>query len=279
MLLATFRSRFLFNLLFVVGLASVLLAVGGDSSSGNSSHSGPPAPTEGASETVRAPLSTTSQVGDQRVEEQLLEFDLLRRMPSGEAELAASHYSKARTYLCRMDRAAAAGNPWIALGPSEASAATNDPCSVKEDEENALPFARRANEIRLVSGAVSPDGKAWLGGAWGQGIWRGTKSDEAVKWEKLLDGPGGSVAVNAADAQVVYATQQGLTLQKSVDGGQSFIAGNRGIDDEGLLIAPLVIDSTESRRLWTGGRALWRTVDGAESWVKSSAPIAGSSAA
>src|SRR5262249_32184460 len=70
--------------------------------------------------------------------------------------------------------------------------------------------------------------------------------------------------------------QSGLWLGRSFDGGGTFVEAGQGIDDIGLLIAPFAMDAIAPQRLWTGGRRLWRTSDGAARWERASAEIAGS---
>src|SRR5262245_8662026 len=250
---AAFRSRFLFHVLVFVVFGSSLLAAG--------------------SHIVSATLSSSPRPGEMKAVAQddalAREFDLLRRLPGGGGELSDGRYAEARAALCRAYRGTEADKLWLPLGPGGADAAT-DPCQTKE----GAPFARIVNEAPFVSGAVSLDGGVWLGGAGEKGVWMGTKAG----WRRLLDGFGGFVGAGSKDLRIIYAAREGLALRKSVDGGQSFGSAHQGIDDSGLLIAPFVIDPVEPQRLWTGGRMLWRTVDGAENWAQASAVVAGSNA-
>ncbi len=81
------------------------------------------------------------------------------------------------------------------------------------------------------------------------------------------------------DPSVVYAESQLLNLFKSIDGGKTFSSARRGIREspsEVLFITPFVMSPGDSSRLWTGGRRVWRTSDGAQTWIQASARLSGS---
>src|SRR5262249_44216631 len=76
---------------------------------------------------------------------------------------------------------------------------------------------------------------------------------------------------------VIYAENTGLSIIKSTDGGAHFFQATGGISDSNFLfITPFAMDPSSSQRLWVGGRSVWRTVDGAASWTRASAALAGS---
>jgi Putative binding domain, N-terminal/NHL repeat/Bacterial Ig domain len=85
---------------------------------------------------------------------------------------------------------------------------------------------------------------------------------------------GGFVAIDPGNTNVIYAATGGGFIRKSSDGGRTFVAAVNGIADLGFVyIAPLVIDPSDGARLWTGGRRLWRTTDGASRWTAAGAQI------
>lgn len=130
----------------------------------------------------------------------------------------------------------------------------------------------------FYSGAVFPDGTAYFGGTKESGTVLGSDSAGANAWISLLEGGiGGNVSVDPTAANTLYASNAGLSLKKSVDSGKSFSPAVAGIVDYNFqFIAPFIMDPSNPHLLWTGGRYLWRTTNGAKSWSRASARIAGS---
>jgi hypothetical protein len=59
------------------------------------------------------------------------------------------------------------------------------------------------------------------------------------------------------------------------------VPSRRGVSasESFIFIAPFAMDSNDPRTLWTGGRQLWRSSDGAQSWVAASLSFDGTSQA
>ncbi len=130
---------------------------------------------------------------------------------------------------------------------------------------------------QFYDGAVFPDNATYFGGTQDNGTVGGTDSAGPNGWGTLIGGDGGFVAVNPANTNVLYGTNTGLSLQKSIDGGKTFNFAVGGISDFNFLfIAPFIMDPTDPNRLWTGGAYLWRTDNAAANWSRASAKIAGS---
>jgi len=198
----------------------------------------------------------------------LREFDL-RKRGGDDAD-----YQAALERACRMPRAAisdGANGAWASLGPGAAGEA-GDACRNAKSVSTRALLAAGAGKVNFHGGAVSADGKT-IFGASEQGLLRGSV---AGIWKQVFDGGAGFVAVNPHESEIVYAARPGLSLGRSSDGGQTFVAAMTGVDDDGLYFAPFAMDMNAPRQLWTGGRALWRTVDGGERWARASANIAGS---
>ncbi|MGE0131648.1 MAG: BACON domain-containing carbohydrate-binding protein [Blastocatellales bacterium] len=124
---------------------------------------------------------------------------------------------------------------------------------------------------QLYHGAPHPDGTRYLAGASGHGFLRGSDADGANGWRRILDDDGGFVVTDPANPNVIYTATSGNLIKKSVDGGQTFAPAYYGIFDPGFVyIAPLVADPSDGSRLWTGGRALWLTSNGAAQWSQAS---------
>ena len=123
---------------------------------------------------------------------------------------------------------------------------------------------------QFYHGAVSPDGRSYFGGTQDNGTVIGTDQGGINQWKEILGGDGGYSAFDFSDPSTLFASYTYISLSKSTDGGQTFGSATRGIGDQGLFIAPFVVDPSDSQRLWTGGDYLWRTTNGAGSWQRAS---------
>jgi hypothetical protein len=131
---------------------------------------------------------------------------------------------------------------------------------------------------QFYHGAVFPDGLRYFGGAQDNGTVRGDDASGTEEWEALLGGDGGYVAVDPLDTDVLYAETTNLSIEKSVDGGESWEGAVEGITEDPetfLFTTPFTLDATDPQRLWTGAAFLWRTTDGAASWTQASSAVAG----
>ncbi len=130
---------------------------------------------------------------------------------------------------------------------------------------------------QFYHGLPYPGGTAYFGGTQDNGTLRG--GDPAgFNWSRLLGGDGGFVAIDPTNTNVLYAENFNLSIQKSTDGGSSFVDATNGItEDFGnfLFINPFVMDPSFSPRLWTGGFYAWRTHNGAANWAQASAALCG----
>jgi photosystem II stability/assembly factor-like uncharacterized protein len=126
---------------------------------------------------------------------------------------------------------------------------------------------------QFYHGVPFPDGKTYFGGTQDNGTVYGTDSGGQNGWGQILGGDGGYVAVAPDRTSILYAETQGLALRRSVNGGSTFSLATEGIINSGFLfIVPFTMDPNNSSRLWTGGESVWRTTDGAFSWVQASTP-------
>jgi photosystem II stability/assembly factor-like uncharacterized protein len=117
---------------------------------------------------------------------------------------------------------------------------------------------------QFYHGMPYPDGSGrYLGGTQDNGTLMGGDAPGHDGWWPILGGDGGYVAVDPTDTDVVYAEWQWFSFNRSSDGGRSFSPATTGVSDPGFLfITPFVMDPNDPRRLWTGGRRLWRTDSG-----------------
>lgn len=129
---------------------------------------------------------------------------------------------------------------------------------------------------QFYHGAVFPDGATYFGGTQDNGTVVGRNATGRNAWVKILGGDGGYVAVDPTDTDTLYAENFNRSIQKSTDGGVTFVDVSADIDDDGFLfIAPFAMDPSEPQRLWTGGASIWRTDDGAATWTRASTVVAG----
>jgi len=129
---------------------------------------------------------------------------------------------------------------------------------------------------QFYHGSVYPGGSAYFGGTQDNGTQRGTDSQGANDWRRILSGDGGFTAVDPTDPNLVYGESQGLTFGRSTNGGLSFTSAIRGITEAPanfMFITPFEMDPSDPKRLYIGGRTLWRTTDGALNWAEASAPL------
>ncbi len=130
---------------------------------------------------------------------------------------------------------------------------------------------------QFYHGAPFPDGRRYFGGTQDNGTLMSSDSSGEEGWSRILGGDGGYVAVDPNHPQILYAEAQQLNFHKSIDGGRNFFPAVNGIGESPgafLFITPFVMDPSQSRRLWTGGRFPWRTDDAATLWVRAGASLA-----
>lgn len=154
------------------------------------------------------------------------------------------------------------------------------PCDISN---SAVAWTAQNNHYGVTQfyhGAVFSDGASYFGGTQDNGTLRGRDGAGVDGWFRILGGDGGYVAIDPRNENVLYGESQGLALRKSTDGGLSWQRKVDGIEDTSgvgndtgdlLFIVPFTLDPNDPDRLWYGGRRLWRTDDGAESWRQAAA--------
>ncbi len=149
--------------------------------------------------------------------------------------------------------------------------------------ENNGPFRWRAlnnnyGVTQFYYGLPFPNGTSYIGGTQDNGTLKGTDSRGASGWTIAFGGDGGYVAIDPTATNTIYVETTRLSIRKSVDGGNNYISATNGINESNsnfLFINPFIMDPTDPQRLWTGGRALWRTSNGATLWTQASADLGG----
>ena len=158
------------------------------------------------------------------------------------------------------------GNDGGVFKTDDGRTAPNPPCA-----DSSVVWSSLNNNYGVTQfyyGLPYPDGKSYFGGTQDNGTIRGTDSRGINGWKELFDGDGGYVAVDPTNTDVIYIERLGL-IYKSTTGGIIIDLAMSGLNDPNqLFIRPLFMDPTNSKRLWTGGKYIWRTTDGARNWVQ-----------
>lgn len=130
---------------------------------------------------------------------------------------------------------------------------------------------------QFYHGVPFPSGDAVIGGAQDNGSLLYTDAWGDNGWVHVLGGDGGYCAVDPSNPSTIYAESQNFNLSKSVNGGADFAPALEGITDPPatfIFITPFVLDPNDPRRLWAGGRRMWRSSSRAALWSVASTFLA-----
>ena len=153
---------------------------------------------------------------------------------------------------------------------------TDAPCDPAEALTSFRPLNNNYGVTQFYHGAVSPDGKTFIAGAQDNGTLMGTIDDGPNHWQLVLNGDGAYVAIDPADPTFLYAEQQWGVIHRSSNSGRSFNRIRADLrDEEFLFVTPFALDPSFTRRLWIGGRSVWRTNDRGANWKQASTPLPG----
>ena len=122
---------------------------------------------------------------------------------------------------------------------------------------------------QFYHGTVYPDGSRFFGGTQDNGTLRGSLTD-ALDWHSIRGGDGGYVAVNTTDTNILYAENTGKTLQRSLNGGDTWAFIHGGVTEvpgNFQFIHPFAMDPTNPNRLWYGGALAWRSNNQGTNWT------------
>lgn len=125
---------------------------------------------------------------------------------------------------------------------------------------------------QFYDGAVYPNGMTYFGGLQDNGTQRGNSSSS--DWSILIGGDGGYAAVNTLDDSdpandVLFAENTGKSLQRSTNGGATFISVSGTITGTGFLfIAPFAMNEGNRQQIWTGGFDIWRSTNQGTTWAR-----------
>lgn len=96
-----------------------------------------------------------------------------------------------------------------------------------------------------------------------------------LQWRIVCGGDGAFQAIEGPDGDpdnVWYCSSQRLGIRKTINNGVSTFAATTGITDQSAaaFVAPYIIDPNNSQVLLASTREVWRTENGAGSWVVNS---------
>jgi photosystem II stability/assembly factor-like uncharacterized protein len=129
---------------------------------------------------------------------------------------------------------------------------------------------------QFYHGSVYPGGGAYFGGTQDNGTQRGADGLGPNDWRRIIGGDGGFTAIDPTDPNLVYGESQNFSFSRSTNGGLTFTSATRGITETAanfMFITPFEMDPSDPKRLYIGGRTLWRTEDGAANWTAASKGI------
>jgi len=159
--------------------------------------------------------------------------------------------------------------------------ATDDLCHPAGSSVRFVGLNHALGVTQFYHGAVFPGAKRYMGGTQDNGTIMGSDTAGPERWSFVYGGDGGYAAIDPNNPSVIYVQSQYFDLEKSTDAGATFVPSRRGIpgSESFIFIAPFTMDPNNSQTLWTGGLQLWRSTDGAASWVPASLNFGGTSQA
>ncbi|HUR82686.1 MAG TPA: hypothetical protein VM733_18135, partial [Thermoanaerobaculia bacterium] len=137
------------------------------------------------------------------------------------------------------------------------------PCNFRASSMEYVPLNNGFGVSQFYHGAVSPDGKTFLGGAQDNGTLMGMSSRGPNRWWTNIGGDGGYAAIDPNDPKIMYAEYQWGHLYRSTNGGLFYrdIRPPDARDADFLFVTPFTLDPNHTARLWLGGRVMQRFLD------------------
>lgn len=130
---------------------------------------------------------------------------------------------------------------------------------------------------QFYQGVPYPDGTSYIAGAQDNGTRRGTDAAGPNLWNSLPTcGDGGYNAIDPTNTNTVYASCQGISIQRSTNGGTSFTGATSGIPtgESTIFIPAFTLDPNNNQRLWFGGTHAYRSDNTGTSWTAASGAFA-----
>jgi hypothetical protein len=149
------------------------------------------------------------------------------------------------------------------------------PCNSALSAMRFTPLNNNLGITQFYHGAVSPDGRTFVGGTQDNGTVIGSIEGGPQTWRSALGGDGTYVAFDWSDPNILYAQTQYGRVFRSSNGGATFKPAVTGLTDDFPFVTPLAIDPNFAQRLWLGGTSIWRTDNGTGKWTMASAKLPG----
>ena len=149
------------------------------------------------------------------------------------------------------------------------------PCAATNSKMSFTSMNNSYGVTQFYHGAVSPDGNTFLGGTQDNGTLRGTIDGGPNNWLNVLGGDGGYVAIDQLEPRYMYGESQWGYMARSTNGGDGWRRIFSDLREEQFLfVTPFTMDPHyETRRLWIGGRSMWRSNDRGDNWFPASTPF------
>lgn len=149
------------------------------------------------------------------------------------------------------------------------------PCDPVKSKMTFTSLNNSYGVTQFYHGAVSPDGMTFLGGTQDNGTLIGTIDQGPNDWNRAVGGDGGYVAIDQLEPRYMYAESQYGYMARSTNGGLGWRRSASDLaGEEFLFVTPFTIDPNyATRRLWIGGRSMWRSNDRGENWFRASTPF------
>ncbi|HEV2837365.1 MAG TPA: Ig-like domain-containing protein [Pyrinomonadaceae bacterium] len=133
------------------------------------------------------------------------------------------------------------------------------------------PLNNGYSVTQFYHGLPYPNGQRYFGGTQDNGTNRGTDAAGPNAWARINGGDGGYVAVNRLNTTTIFFETTGLSLRRSTNDGLSSASVISGIaGDVFPFITVFRMDPTTPTTLWIGGRFMWRTINNATNWTRTS---------
>lgn len=159
----------------------------------------------------------------------------------------------------------------------------NNNINVAQENTGWESLTRDLNITQFFGGDASYDGVTLVGGSQDNHYTFDVNSDDNQgEWDIYARGDGGFCKIDKKNPSTFYTTTQRGNLFKTIDAGESFChifsfsSGNpfsccncgpiTSELEETLFIAPFTMDPSDSERLFFGGRNLYESTDGGDTW-------------
>ena len=149
------------------------------------------------------------------------------------------------------------------------------PCDFRASSMVYVPLNHGYGVSQFYHGAVSPDGRTFIGGSQDNGTLMGIQSRGPNRWWSNIGGDGGYVAIDPNDPRIFYAEYQWGNLYRSTNGGIFYrrIRPDHLTDSEFAFVTPFTLDPNRTARVWVGGRVMWHLRDRDGAWLAASTPF------